>query len=98
MKAAALTVAFGLVVVASAAGVVAGGHTNNQPPKPKAPDCSPVLSKPKHGKDAVSALGSNIAAVAQKHGKDANKLAKQLNTDSSVWVDTCGELYVQEND
>jgi len=90
-------VAFGLVVVVSLAGAASGTH-RDAPTKPTAPYCAKVLEAPKHGRDAVQSLGSNLGAVASKHGKDAANLAKELTADQSVWVDPCGELFVQEGD
>jgi hypothetical protein len=94
---AVVAAAFGLLILVALTAVATGTH-HVAPPKPQAPNCQTLLSAPKHGKDAVTALGSNISTVAARHGKGAADLSKQLLSDASVWVDPCGEEFVQEKD
>jgi len=91
---AVVAAAFGLLILVALTAVATGTH-HAAPPKPQAPNCQTVLTAPKHGKDAVTALGSNISTVAAKHGKGSTDLSKQLLNDASVWVDPCGEEFVQ---
>ncbi len=83
-----------LVVMILAVGVTSAGKE----PKPEAPTCDPVVSAPRHGKDAVDELGANIATVAAKNHRDETKLAKQLKSDKALWVDPCGQLFYSDQD
>jgi hypothetical protein len=92
-------VALVAVAVVAALGVAGAsvGHPHESA-KPTAPDCTPVLGKKAHGKDAVAQLGDNLTKIAGKHGKQPKGLKQQLLSDESLWVDTCGELFFQEKD
>jgi hypothetical protein len=89
-------VAVALIAALGVAGISVG-HPHESA-KPTAPDCTPVLAKKAHGKDAVVQLGANLTQVAGKHGKQPKGLKQQLISDESLWVDTCGELFFQEED
>ena len=83
-----------LVVMVAAVGVSVGGKN----PKPQAPTCDPVVTAPRHGKDAIDELGTNIAKVAAKNRRDEAQLRRQLRDDSTLWVDPCGQLFYSETD
>jgi PKD repeat protein len=57
----------------------------------------PKLDHPLNGEAAIAALGPQLAAVAQSHGKTTAELAKMLRSDHTLWVDTKGKLFYRED-
>lgn len=53
----------------------------------------PVLDRPRHGADAVRALGDRLPAVAAAHQTTARTLRDRLHHDASLWVDVEGGLF-----
>lgn len=53
----------------------------------------PVLDQPRHGADAVRALGDALPAVAREHQTTAAELRSRLQRDLSLWVDVDGRLF-----
>jgi hypothetical protein len=54
---------------------------------------SVVLDRPRHGEDAVVALGDRLGDVAATHQTSAETLRARLVSDSSLWVDVTGRLF-----
>lgn len=55
-----------------------------------------VLPAPAQGKAAVTALGKDFAAVAAKNHRSPQALKHLLETDSTMWLDQGGRLYVKD--
>lgn len=89
-----LAIYVALVVTVAAVGVSVGGKN----PRPQAPECDPVVTTPRHGRDAINALGDKLAAVAEKNRRGEDRLKAQLKNDESLWVDPCGQLFYAERD
>lgn len=60
---------------------------------PAASAGDPVLDQPRHGADAVRALGERINAVARANDTTAAELREELQSDLSLWVDVQGRLF-----
>ena len=52
-----------------------------------------VLDQPRHGADAVRALGERISAVARANDTTGAELREELQHDLSLWIDVQGRLF-----
>ncbi|MGH9274507.1 MAG: PKD domain-containing protein [Acidimicrobiales bacterium] len=57
---------------------------------------SDLLDKPRHGEDAIRALGSNASAAAARNGQTLDEFKAKLRTDSSYFVDKKGRFVVHD--
>jgi hypothetical protein len=89
-----LAIYVALVVTVAAVGVSVGGKNA----QPQAPACDPVVTTPRHGRDAIEALGDKLATVAEKNRRGEDRLKGQLKSDETLWVDPCGQLFYAERD
>jgi hypothetical protein len=62
------------------------------------PTASRVLPHAAHGVTALSALGSNLPAVATRNGWSTAKLRSVLSTDKTAYVSSEGDVYYQEEE
>jgi hypothetical protein len=62
------------------------------------PAASRVLSKSAHGVKALTALGSNLPAVAARTGWSTAKLRSVLSTDKTAYVSSQGDVFYQEEE
>ena len=60
------------------------------------PNASRVLPRQAHGVKALSALGSNLPAVAARNGWSTAKLRSVLSTDRTAFVSAQGDVFYQE--
>jgi len=57
---------------------------------------SDLLDKPRHGEDAIRALGTKAATAAARNGRSLDELKAKLRADSSYFVDRKGRLVVHD--
>jgi PKD repeat protein len=57
---------------------------------------SDLIDRPRHGEDAIRALGSNAATAAARNGKTVGELNAKLRADASYFVDKKGHLVVHD--
>ncbi len=72
--------------VPGAAGQASAGRGPGRPA-----ECDdPVLDVPRHGADAVRALGRGLTSVAARAGRTGRELAELIRADRTLWIDPCG--------
>ena len=55
-----------------------------------------ILPQEVHGRAGVTALGSNLAAVARHNGLTPARLEQVLATDKTAWISETGQMFYRD--